>query len=43
MNGADEYTRRYVLAKALYAGYRDYRIQTGRAGRCIPILRLARR
>jgi hypothetical protein len=31
------------LAEALYAGYRDYRFQTARAGRRIPILRLARR
>lgn len=39
----DEYARLYGLAEQVYAGYRDYRVKTARAGRHIPILRLTRR
>lgn len=39
----DDYTRLYALAEQVYAGYRDYRIETVRAGRRIPVLRLTRR
>jgi deazaflavin-dependent oxidoreductase (nitroreductase family) len=39
----DEYTRLYALAEQVYAGYSDYRVQTARVGRRIPIFRLARR
>lgn len=36
----DEHTRVYTLAEHVYAGYGDYRVKAGSAGRRIPVFRL---
>ena len=39
----DEYSRLFALAEQVYAGYGDYRVTAGAAGRQIPVFRLTPR